>query len=217
MIAQSNVLARLTSFMSNWFSRQRFESLSFLFTPINTNSCFRSCKAWPSLHFLRLNYKQVFIQHLFLKILEHQCFPVFYCGLSTCLIPSEGEDDVGLPYHKCWRDGSCSPLTTIHWLVSLPVNDSVRPSFHIYIVSASFFATAHRAERWEMEQRDATAQQETGTNTTHPHTHLYWCTKTTRKPHLFSNLSLPEMLFSLAHNWLFSTFLTCWDLVWHKL
>lgn len=68
-------------------------------------------------------------------------------------------------------------------------------------------ATAHRAQRQEMEQRDATAQHETGTKThpptnppahtpthsyTHTHTHLHWCTKPTRKPHLFSNLSLPE-------------------------
>lgn len=151
------------------------------------------------------------------SFLGQQVFPVFCFGLSACLSFSEGVDDVGIPYHHRRGDGSCSPFTTNHWFIPLPLNGSVRPSLHIYIVFTRLFTIAHRAERQEIEQRDATAQQETGTNPTHPHTHLYWCTRTTRKPYLFSNFSLPETFFCLAHNWLFFAFLTCWDFLCHEL
>lgn len=39
----------------------------------------------------------------------------------------------------------------------------------------------------------------------HTHTHLQWYTKITRKLHLFSDLSSPEMFFCFAHNCLFPT------------
>lgn len=77
--------------------------------------------------------------------------------------------------------------------------------------------TEQRDRKWSRETRQLSTRLEPKPTHSHTHTHLHWCTKTTRKPHLFSNLSLPEMLFCVAHNCLFHTFPTCWGLVHTKV
>lgn len=117
------------------------------------------------------------LQYWFLKTLYHWFFPVL-----ACMFKFQWRGWMTLASHitTAGMGGTWSPLTSNHWFVFLPLNGIVRPSLHIYIVSTRIFMTAHRAERREMEQRDATAQQETGTNPTHPHTHI--CTDAPKPP-----------------------------------
>lgn len=124
---------------------------------------------------------------------------IFYC--ATGCNPNKKTKYLGM-----WSVGSVewlSPLFLSSWATDscyvsfISRRAGITPPF----TSASLppgFATAHRAERQEMEQRDATAQHETGTKPTNTHAHTSALIhKITGKLHLFPNLSLQRWRFLL--------------------